>query len=82
MLEVWPEGWHALQVFLAMETQWNVAATFEHGLRLVGLRYEALPVVLASLRPLIPPECLQPLAIVRPQIKRMELAAAKWRNAH
>jgi len=39
-----PELWEGLNVFMHMQTQWNVAAGFG-GSSLVGLRYEALPVV-------------------------------------
>jgi len=35
--ECWPENWQALQVFITLATQWNVA----YG-GYVGLRYEAL----------------------------------------
>lgn len=39
--ECWPENWQALQVFSALQTQWNVGMNGA-----IGLRYEALPVVL------------------------------------
>lgn len=81
-LAVRPEIWHALQAFLAMETQWNVAFGAFGGERWIGLHYASLPLVLASLRGEIPERCRQPLSVLRPQIKRMELAAAGWRNTH
>jgi hypothetical protein len=41
VFEVYPCNWQAVQVFLAMETQWRVAPMGGA----VGLVYEALPVV-------------------------------------
>jgi len=38
---VWPENWAAITVFAAMQTQWTVGPS-----GWIGLRYEALPVVL------------------------------------
>ena len=38
---VWPENWQAVEVFLAMGTQWSR----DMGGAVTGLRYEALPVV-------------------------------------
>ena len=40
--EVWPDHWAPMKVMNAMATQWNVSQT---GVA-IGLRYEALPVVL------------------------------------
>ena len=45
-LEVYPDHWVPLQVVQAMGTQWNIGPTG----RAVGLRYEALPVVLQLLQ--------------------------------
>lgn len=42
-IEVWPENWTAVTVLLDMQTQWNIGMGGP-----VGLRYEALPVVLAA----------------------------------
>lgn len=39
--ECWPDNWKSLQVFSALVTQWNV---IQHAT--VGLRYEAIPIVL------------------------------------
>lgn len=41
--EVWEENWSAFCVFAGMQTQWNVSWS-----GLVGLRYEALPLVLQA----------------------------------
>lgn len=37
----WPDNWLSFQVFSALATQWNVGPS-----RAIGLRYEAIPVVL------------------------------------
>lgn len=39
--EVWPENWPAVQVFVALGTQWTVGMAGS-----TGLRYEVLPFVL------------------------------------
>lgn len=41
---VWPENWKALEVFMAMSTQWRVAVGMG-GAQWLGLDYAALPVV-------------------------------------
>ena len=45
---VWPEHWHAVQLFVAMGTQWRCAV----GERLIytGLDYSVLPIVERRLR--------------------------------
>jgi hypothetical protein len=40
-IECWPDNWMPLQVFKAMDTQWNVGP---HSV--IGLRYEALQIVM------------------------------------
>lgn len=45
-MPVWPENWPAVELFAALQTQWTVAPSG----RLVGLRYESLPVVCRALR--------------------------------
>lgn len=40
---VWPENWMSVEVFSAMNTQWNIHPMGGHS----GLRYEALPVVMS-----------------------------------
>lgn len=42
--EVWPEHWHAVQVFCALSTQWHVQLGMQ-GLHYQGLRYEAIALV-------------------------------------
>ncbi|MFV3126124.1 DUF1799 domain-containing protein [Niveispirillum sp. KHB5.9] len=45
---VWPENWRAVQLFLAMGTQWNWVAISGFGggsVFRVGLKLEVLPVV-------------------------------------
>jgi len=45
-MPVWPENWPAAELSDALQTQWTVAPSG----RLVGLRYESLPVVCRALR--------------------------------
>jgi len=52
---VWPEHWHAVQVFLGMATQWQ-AVGGGFGFVWTGLRYEALPVVERAVRHQVPRE--------------------------
>ena len=40
-VEVWPENWGVLTLFVGLQTQWAVAIGFGGGGR-IGLRYEAL----------------------------------------
>jgi hypothetical protein len=42
---VWPENWPAVATFNALQTQWIIAPSG----RLLGLRYESLPVVWQAL---------------------------------
>lgn len=46
-LEIWPENWPIVEVFLAMDTQWHTGGMSG---RPIGLRYSSLPVVLRALR--------------------------------
>lgn len=41
-VDVWPDVWPAVELFDALGTSWNVAPTG----RLIGLRYEVIPVVM------------------------------------
>jgi hypothetical protein len=54
-VQVWPEHWHATQVFLGMSTQWNAVGTMR-GARVIGLRYEALATVERAARRQVPRE--------------------------
>lgn len=49
VLPVWPEHWRALEVFVAMGSQWRVVLAAK-GLHHLGLDYASLPAVLAELR--------------------------------
>lgn len=40
-IEVWPENWQIMLVFIDMLSQWNVGMN-----GVIGLRYEAMPMVL------------------------------------
>jgi len=80
VLEVWPENWYAVQVFNLMETQWRTQITLRQGeprLLFEGLDYSALPVVIAACRH-VPHR--QPLHVLLPQLKAMELAAREVMN--
>jgi hypothetical protein len=46
VIEVWPENWDAMRIFLGLETQWRRAGMA--GVP-VGLDYAALPVVATAL---------------------------------
>lgn len=75
-VEVWPQHWHALRVFLGMATQWRVIAGARRLLHL-GLDYAALPIVLAEHR--ANPHRV-PLAELMPQLRVLEEAACEERN--
>lgn len=72
-IDIWPEHWHAFNVFLSMGTQWRSVAGFGGVLRM-GLDYAALPVVLAEHRSV---EHRQPLDLLMPQLRIMEYAALR-----
>ena len=40
-VEVWPENWDSLMLFISLQTQWNVSVGMGGGGR-TGLRYEAV----------------------------------------
>jgi hypothetical protein len=46
---VWPENWEALELFLALQTQWRVTGTMA-GLYYVGLDYSAAESLLRARR--------------------------------
>ncbi|MCB5187386.1 DUF1799 domain-containing protein [Methylobacillus caricis] len=46
--EIWPENLPTVEVFLAMEKQWRMLV-LPTSIRYMGLRYEALPIVLQGL---------------------------------
>lgn len=49
---MWPEHWHAVQVFLGMATQWRAVGGF--GIAWTGLRYEAVERVERAVRDQVP----------------------------
>lgn len=69
--EVLPECWYAVAVFCAMSTQWRWISSADGSLFRCGLIYEALPVVLASLRGV---QHRRPPDELLPQLQVMELA--------
>lgn len=75
---VWPEHWHALKVFLAMDTQWRTHLGVR-GLFYEGLDYAALPPVLAEHRRL-PRRLRQPMDRLMPQLRTLELEARTHLN--
>lgn len=56
--EVWTENWPSVRAFLACETQWQAVANM-NGLIWLGLRYEAVDVVLRRLQ--LPDTCFNDL---------------------
>lgn len=73
------ECWHAVRAFVCMAEQWHWASDPRGGSRRVGLRFEALPVVLAALRG---EPHRRPLAEVLPQLRVMQRAALEaWAQA-
>jgi len=74
--EVWPDHWHALQVFLGMGSQWRIVGGMA-GLLYQGLDYGALePVLRAHKRG----PHRQPMKRLMPQLRRLEAAAADVLN--
>lgn len=82
--DVWPELWHPLQVFLAMETQWRTAPRGMGGLAWIGLDYSALDMALRIARPHVPRAMRQDRRRSRPQLhellRAIEAAAVEQRN--
>jgi hypothetical protein len=50
-VEVWPQHWHAWQLFLALGTQWRVVALPSGRLRYIGLDYAAAERLFREKRP-------------------------------
>lgn len=80
-VQVWPEHWHAVLLFLAMGTQWQwVSGPLVEPQR-VGLRMEAAPVVNAGVRGQIDQAHRQPLPELMRQLLVLEQAALdEWRS--
>jgi hypothetical protein len=72
-MPVLPQCWFAVRVFQMMANQWHWAPSGRRSMR-TGLRFEALPVVMAALRD--EPHRV-PLATLLPQLDVMQTAALK-----
>lgn len=75
-VEVWPQHWHAVRVFMAMGSQWRVVAGFG-GARTLGMDYGALPPVLDEHRR---SRHRQPMRRLMPQLRTLEAAALEVLN--
>lgn len=75
-IDIFPENWHAWNVFRAMGSQWRVVAGFG-GKSYEGLDYASLPIPLAEHRHVQP---RQPLHLLMPQIRTLERAAREILN--
>lgn len=71
---IWPENWHAVQVFGAMATQWHWLVGMG-GAQRVGLRLEALPAVLPAVKRQVIRRWRQPHHVLLRQLQNMEDAA-------
>lgn len=69
---MWPENWEALELFLALQTQWRVTATMA-GLYYVGLDYSAAEALLRVRRAKNRPQLVADLQVI-------EYAALKGLN--
>lgn len=76
-VRVWPENWHAAQVFVAMNTQWRTRDMADGRLRYEGLRYEALGPVLAELAHIA---LARPHSILMRQLRYLEQRALTFVN--
>jgi len=54
--QVWPEHWHAVQVFLGLQAQWRCAAVALGGLLWLGLDYTLFERIERSVRAIVPRE--------------------------
>jgi len=80
-LPIWPDAWHALQLFLALHTQWHLVASMM-GVRWQGLNYAAIPYGMLAARAEVPVDLRRPLAEIMPQLQVLEFHAAAWKNSH
>jgi Phage related hypothetical protein (DUF1799) len=76
-VQVWPENWHAAQLFVAMHSQWRVSVEPSGRWHYWGLRYEALGPVLAELAHV---QHAQPHPILMRQLRYLEQRALKHLN--
>lgn len=75
-VDIFPENWHAMCVFLGMGSQWRTEVGF--GGRLYrGLEYASLPIVLAENRR-VPHR--QPIDVLMPQLRTLEATACTALN--
>lgn len=70
-INIWPENWHAVRVFLALATQWSWAGT-GLGSRRTGLRYEAIAAVLPAARKAVPRKHRQAYPTLLGQLQMLE----------
>lgn len=77
---VWPQNWHAVKLFLALSTQWQVVGGFGAAL-FAGLRYEAVPVVQSAVKAVLPSELVRPWPEVFGKLQAIEAAALKAMNS-
>lgn len=75
-IDVFPENWHALSVFLRMGDQWRVVAGF-NGMRYLGLDYAALTPVLEECRRVKPH---QPMPRLMNQLRTLARTARRILN--
>lgn len=73
---VWPQHWHAAQVFLGLATQWRVVAGMV-GLLYTGLDYGAMQPVLEEHAQVAHQ---QPMCTLMPQLRVMEQEARDQLN--
>jgi len=72
---VWPEHWHALQLFLRLRTQWHWVSA-GHEARRIGLRYESItPSLQQAVADAVAPDLHQPPAALWAQLQHLEAAA-------
>jgi hypothetical protein len=70
---IWPQHWHAVQVFMAMDTQWRTGPDGRPG----GLDYAALDPVLREHRQRLPRRLRRPIGQLMPQLRALERAALR-----
>lgn len=79
--EVWPEHWHAAQLFAAVGSQWRCTPSARGGVLWVGLDYAALsPLLLRAVRPTVPRRLRRRWPELFAQLQALEAAAIKARN--
>ena len=79
-VDIWPDNWHAVQLFVALATQWHWVAGMA-AVQRTGLRYEALqvPAVQALVDAQVAPPLRQPPAVLMRQLQVLEdTALAEW----